>query len=282
MAGRGNIPRLRQNNIRTIIDIRTKKVKILFKILYIIYQIIIGLPVLVFITILTALEVGIGTTIGDGHFWGYYPGRWWAKVIVRTLLLPIKIEGKENLEKDQSYVFVANHQGIFDIFVIYGYLGRNFKWMMKYELGKIPFIGYACRKSHQIFVDKRGPKKIQRTYERAREILQEGYSVTVFPEGARSFTGHMGIFRKGAFALADELQLPVVPLTINGSFDILPRTKGFINLINWHPLTLTIHQPIYPIGQGPDNVSATLRQAYDSVMSGLEPKYQGYIENPDQ
>ena len=88
--------------------------KLLFKILYIIYQIIIGLPVLVFITILTALEVGIGTTIGDGHFWGYYPGKWWAKVIVRTLLLPIKIEGQENLEKDQSYVFVANHQGIFD------------------------------------------------------------------------------------------------------------------------------------------------------------------------
>ena len=61
--------------------------------LYKIYQIIIGLPVLIFITIFTALEVGIGTTIGNGHFWGYYPGRWWAKIIVRTLLLPIKIEG---------------------------------------------------------------------------------------------------------------------------------------------------------------------------------------------
>ena len=245
----------------------------MLSLLYKVYQIIIGLPVLLFITIFTALEVGIGTTIGNGHFWGYYPGRWWAKIIVRTLL---------NLEKDQSYVFVANHQGIFDIFVIYGYLGRNFKWMMKYQLGKIPFIGYACRKSHQIFVDKRGPKRIQKTYERARDILQEGYSVTVFPEGARSFTGHMGKFKKGAFALADELQLPVVPLTINGSFDVLPRTKGFINLINWHPLTLTIHQPIYPIGQGPDNVDATMRQAYDSVMSGLVPEYQGYIENPDQ
>ena len=146
----------------------------MLSLLYKLYQIIIGLPVLIFITIFTAI------------------GRWWAKIIVRTLLLPIKIEGRENLEKDQSYVFVANHQGIFDIFVIYGYLGRNFKWMMKYQLGKIPFIGYACRKSHQIFVDKRGPKRIQKTYERARDILQEGYSVTVFPEGARSFTGHMG------------------------------------------------------------------------------------------
>jgi 1-acyl-sn-glycerol-3-phosphate acyltransferase len=153
--------------------------------------------------------------------------------------------------------------------------------MMKHQLRKIPFVGYACEKSHQIMVDKRGPSKIRKTYEDAREILKEGYSVTVFPEGARSFTGHMAHFKKGAFALADELQLPVVPLTINGSFDILPRMKGF-NFINWHPMKLTIHQPIYPTGQGPENVEATLRQAYDSVMSSLDEKYQGMVENPDQ
>ena len=108
--------------------------------------------------------------------------------------------------------------------------------------------------------------------------------------GARTGRGHavcvevpVGVIvRKGAFALADELQLPVVPLTINGSFDILPRTKGFINIVDWHPIQLTIHEPIYPIGKGPDNVDATLRQAYDSVMSALVPKYQGYVENPDQ
>lgn len=256
--------------------------KLLFKILYLIYQIFIAFPILVVMTIFTALEVGIGTTIGDGHFWGYYPGRWWGKIILKAFLLPIKVEGRENLEKNQSYVFVSNHQGIFDIFIIYGHLGRNFKWMMKYQLRKIPFLGYACEKSHQIFVDKRGPKKIKKTYDTARDILQEGYSVTVFPEGARSFTGHMGNFKRGAFALADELQLPVVPLTINGSFDVLPRTKGFINLVNWHPLRLTIHQAIYPIGQGPENVDATMRQAYDSVMSALVPEYQGFVENPDQ
>ena len=249
--------------------------------LYRVYQIVVGIPVLVLATIITAVEVGIGTSIGDGHFWGYYPGRWWARCILKVLLIPVKVEGREHLEQGQSYVFVANHQGAFDIFLIYGYLGRNFKWMMKHQLRKIPFVGYACEKSHQIMVDKRGPKKIQKTYETAREILQEGYSVTVFPEGARTFTGHMGKFKKGAFALADELQLPVVPLTINGSFDILPRQRGF-NFINWHPLRLTIHQAIYPVGQGPYNVEATMRQAYDSVMSGLTPEYQGYIENPDQ
>ena len=255
--------------------------KYILRILYYVYQLVVGLPVLVISTIVTAFEVGIGCAIGNGHFWGYYPGRWWAKVIVRTLLLPVTVEGREHLERDQSYVFVANHQGAFDIFLIYGYLGRNFKWMMKRSLGSIPFVGYACRRSHQVFVDKRGVSKIKKTYDDARAILNQGYSVTVFPEGARTFTGHMGVFRKGAFALADELQLPVVPLTINGSFDVLPRQRGF-NFVNWHPLRLTVHQPIYPVGQGSDNVSATLRQAYDSVMSGLDPQYQGYVENPDQ
>jgi 1-acyl-sn-glycerol-3-phosphate acyltransferases len=251
------------------------------KYLYYIYQLIVGLPVVVFGTIITALTVAAGCALGNGHFWGYFPGHVWGKTIIRALLLPVKVEGRQHLEKDQSYVFVANHQGSFDIFLIYGFLNRNFKWMMKQQLRKVPFLGFACARSHQVFVDKRGPSKIRKTYEQAREILKEGYSVTVFPEGARTFTGHMAQFKKGAFSLADELQLPVVPLTINGSFDVLPRQRGF-NFITWHPLSLTIHEPIYPVGQGPENVEATMRQAYDSVMSSLEPKYQGFVENPDQ
>ena len=251
------------------------------KYFYYLYQLVVVLPVLVLSTIVTAIEVAIGCALGDGHFWGYYPGRWWARIIIRALLLPVKVEGRENLERDHSYVFVANHQGSFDIFLIYGFLGRNFKWMMKRQLRQVPFVGFACERSHQIFVDKRGPSKIRKTYEDAREILKEGYSVTVFPEGARTFTGHMATFKKGAFALADELQLPVVPLTINGSFQVLPRMRGF-NFVNWHPLSLTIHQPIYPTGQGAENVEATLRQAYDSVMSALEPEFQGFVANPDQ
>ena len=252
------------------------------KIFYRIFQVFVSFPVTIVATILTAFTVGLGCTLGDGHFWGYYPGRWWAQVITRAFLLPVKVEGRENLEPNQSYVFVSNHQGAFDIFLIYGFLGRNFKWMMKYQINKIPFVGYACQKSHQIMVDKRGVSKIKKTYQDARDILEHANcSVVVFPEGARSFTGHMGEFRKGAFMLADELQLPVVPLTINGSFRVMPRMKDW-HFANWHPLSLTIHQPIYPVGQGPQNIQATLNQAYDSVMSSLEPEYQGFVANPDQ
>ena len=251
------------------------------KYLYRIYQLFIALPLFLLSTILIVVIITVGCALGNGHYWGYAPGYWWSWFVIKIFLLPVKVVGRENLEKNQSYVFVANHQGAFDIFLIYGHLCRNFKWMMKYQLRKLPLIGYASEKSHQIFVDKRGPKAIKASYDKARETLTEGTSLTVFPEGARTFTGHMGIFRRGAFSLADELQLPVVPLTINGSFNVMPRMRDF-HFVEWHPLTLTIHQPIYPTGKGDDNVSATLNQAYDSVMSALVPEYQGFVENPDQ
>jgi len=249
--------------------------------LYRLYQIIIVIPLGIIVSLLTALVTIIGCSVGSGHFWGYYPAHLWARIILWLFLLPVKVEGRENLKDGQSYVFVANHQGAFDIFLVYGYLNRNFKWMMKHQLRKMPVIGYACEKAHHIFVDKRGPKKIKATYDTARETLRDGISVTVFPEGARSFTGHMGLFRRGAFALADELQLPVVPMTINGSFNIMPRMRDF-KFAYWHRLSLTIHAPIYPTGQGPENIQATMTQAYDAVMSALVPEYQGYVENPDQ
>jgi 1-acyl-sn-glycerol-3-phosphate acyltransferase len=251
------------------------------KYLYRIYQIFVVLPLGLAATIVTVLLITIGCTLGNGHFWGYVPGHWWGRILLKLLLIPVKVEGRENLEKDRSYVFVANHQGAFDIFLIYGYLNRNFKWMMKYQLRSFPLIGYASEKSHQIFVDKRGPKKIKASYDAARNTLKDGISLTVFPEGARSFTGHMASFRRGAFTLADELQLSVVPLTINGSFNIMPRMRDF-HFVNWHPLTLTIHQPIHPIGQGDENVSYTMQQSYDAIMSALVPEYQGFVANPDQ
>lgn len=251
------------------------------KYLYRIYQLLIALPLIAIYTLITSLMVTIGCTLGNGHFWGYYPGKWWAQFIIRILLLPVKVEGRENLVKGQSYVFVANHQGAFDIFLIYGFLSRNFKWMMKRQLRQMPFVGKACASAHHIFVDKRGASKIRETYDRARQTLQGGMSLVVFPEGARSFTGHMGVFKRGAFMLADDIELPVVPLTINGSFDIMPRTRD-MKWVVWHPLRLTIHKPILPVGKGTDNIKYLEEESYKVVMSGLEEQYQGFVENPDQ
>ena len=251
------------------------------KLLYRIYQLLIALPLMAIWTVFISLTVAVGCTIGNGHFWGYYPGKWWGYVMLKLLLIPVKVSGRENIKKDESYVIVSNHQGMFDIFLIYGHLCRNFKWMMKHQLRKMPFVGFACEKSHQIFVDKRGPKKVKETYEKARKTLKNGMSLVVFPEGARTFSGHMGVFKRGAFMLADELQMPVVPVTINGSFDIMPRTKDW-HWVAWHPMTLTIHKPIYPQTQGAENIKQTLEKSYNDIMSALPKELQGFVESPDQ
>ncbi len=251
------------------------------KYIYRIYQLFVAIPLFLIASVLVALTTVVGCRLGNGHFWGYYPGKIWSWFTCHIFLLPVKVEGREHLKPGQSYVFVANHQGAFDIFLIYGFLNRNFKWMMKKGLRKVPFIGVASESAHHIFVDKSGPSKIRKSYEEARTILKEGMSLVVFPEGARSFTGHMGVFRRGAFMLADELQLPVCPLTINGSFNVKPRTKD-IFWVFWHPLTLTIHEPINPIGKGPNNIHNQMDKSYEAVMSALTPEYQGFVENPDQ
>ena len=244
------------------------------RILYIIYQICIGLPIFLALTILTALVTTLGCWLGNGHFWGYYPGKIWSQLTCITFLLPIKVEGKENIDEKTSYVFLANHQGAFDIFLIYGYLGRNFKWMMKKSLRKIPFVGKACEMAGFIFVDKSSPRKVYETIKNAERVLQGGTSMVVFPEGARTFSGHMREFKKGAFQMADQLQLPVVPMTIDGSFDVLPRTS---KLLHWHRMKLTIHQPISPIGKGPENQKMLLEESYKAIESGLPEKYKGQV-----
>ncbi len=249
------------------------------KILYLIYQVCIAAPIILVATLLTAFFTIVGCWLGNGHFWGYWPGRIWSRVICTVLLLPVKVEGHPEVDDRKSYVFVANHQGAFDIFLIYGYLGRNFKWMMKKGLRKLPFVGKACESAGHIFVDKSSRGGVRHTIEQAHRVLQDGTSLVVFPEGARTFSGHMGYFKKGAYQLADELQLPVVPLTIIGSFQILPRTG---KCIHWHPMTLKVHPPIYPTGQGTENIKRLMEESYKAIESGLPKELQGMVENPDQ
>lgn len=251
------------------------------KYIYRIYQLCIVLPIVLLASLATSLITIAGCFLGNGNFWGYYPGKIWGRLIIYVLLLPVKVNGRENLDPDRSYVFVSNHQGAFDIFLIYGFLNRNFKWMMKWQLRNIPFVGKACEAARHIFVDKRGPKKIRETCDKAREVLRGGMSLVVFPEGSRTFTGHMGRFSRGAFMLADELQLPVCPLTINGSFNVMSRARD-MRWVLWHPLTLTIHKPIMPKGKGAEFEKQTMDEAYNEVMNGLVPEYQGYADNPDQ
>lgn len=210
---------------------------------YYIYFFLIALPLLLAVTILACLSILIGMPLGAGEMFGYHVASLWARIFCMLSLVKVTVNGEENIDKNTSYVFVANHQGYYDIFSIYGYMKHDFKWMMKKSLGKIWLVGYTCKKMGHIFVDRSSPSAVRRTIETAEKQLRNGMSIVVFPEGARTFTGKMGPFKKGAYQLALEFHLPLVPVTIDGSFKVMPRTRF---LPRPGHIVLTIHKPIAP------------------------------------
>jgi 1-acyl-sn-glycerol-3-phosphate acyltransferase len=194
----------------------------------------------------------------------YFPAAIWAKIMVRLFLLPIKIEGRENLDPNQNYIFIANHQGSWDVFMMFGYIGRNFKWMIKDSLRKAPFIGRGCYDTGHIFVNRSQPQK--EVFVKAVRILRGGTSMGVFAEGTRTRTGRLGEFKKGAFVIADMTQVPVVPVAIEGSYDLLPPKAWFMN---WTPLKMTIMKPIAPIGKGKENVEYLMTESRAAIAKAL-------------
>ena len=239
------------------------------KVLYLIYQFVIFLPIMLVLTILATIITMIGCAVGNGDFWGYYPGKIWAKLFCIMSLCPVKVKGYENIDKNTSYVFVANHQGAYDIFLIYGYLNHNFKWMMKQSLSKIPFVGAACKSSGQIFVDDSGRSGIRQTIEQAENTLKEGMSMVIFPEGSRTLDGHIHRFKKGAFQLAYDVKLPIVPVTIEGPFKVMKRGTF---LIHPHKLQMTIHKPIYMKFEKETEVDEIKTQAFNIIAASLGEK----------
>lgn len=211
------------------------------RILYIVYAGLFFVPVFVVLTILTALTVIIGCLLGGEKIFAYYPGMIWSRLTCYLALCPVRVRGREHIDRHQSYVFVANHQGAFDIFLIYGFLGVPIKWVMKASIAKIPFVGAACRSAGFIFVDNSTPVAAARSVQEAEQSLHNGASVVVFPEGSRTYTGKMIRFKKGAYQMAVDQHLPVIPITLNGPFDVLPI--GSLNLRR-HRLEMIIHAPI--------------------------------------
>ncbi len=238
-------------------------------IFYRIYQFLIMMPLLLVATVIAATLTIIGSVASFGRTMGYWPGRIWARVFCLLSWVKVEVRGRENIDPSTSYVFVANHQGAYDIFAIYGYLGHNFRWMMKKSLEKIPLVGYSCRAAGHIYVDNSSPSAVRATMEDAEKQLAGGMSVVVFPEGARTRDGRMHAFRRGAYSLAVEFGLPVVPVTIDGAFKVMPRNA---RLPRPGRIILTIHKPIAPGPGGRHELSELMARSAQAIESALPPE----------
>ena len=241
------------------------------KVFAFIYQWVVFIPLFIPITILTALATMFGCWLGGERVFAYYPGMIWSRITCRLALCPVKVKGRERLNRKQSYVFVANHQGAFDIFLIYGFLGFPIKWIMKKSLRSIPFVGAACESAGFVFVDNSSPKAAAKTIAVAEKRLTKGASLMIFPEGSRSKDGYMQRFKKGAYQMALDLKLPIVPITINGSYEVL---STHTLRLRPHKLELTIHDPFPVDGYEHSDIPEMMEMTRNAIYSGLWERYR--------
>lgn len=241
------------------------------KIILWIYEIFIFLPILVIATIITAIVVIIGVSIGNKQFWSSRPPRYWSKLICRVALCNISVKGQENFDPEKSYIFAPNHQSVFDVFLLYGYLGADIKFVQKHTLRKIPFVGYASEKAGHVFINQTSYKSMKSSLIEVEKRLAKGASIAMFPEGARTFTGKMDKFRRGPFIVAKEMNMPIVPVTINGAYEVM---KIHTYLINPGKLELVIHKPINPSTYSEEELPQLMHTCEEEVKNGLWERYK--------
>lgn len=203
------------------------------KILYIVYQYLVALPLFAVITVFTAV-----VTILFMHWrnaeWLHRIQQFWSRSFFWLLFMNVEVSGLENIPPKTSCVFVANHQSMADVFAIYGWLPVIFKWIMKKELRRVPFIGSACAAAGHIYVDRKHSKAAVRSIHEAAKVLRDGVCVVIFPEGTRSVDGQVGRFKRGAFAIASELHLPVVPLSLSGCHTLMAKDRFYATRTRVH------------------------------------------------
>jgi 1-acyl-sn-glycerol-3-phosphate acyltransferase len=156
---------------------------------------------------------------------GHYYARLWGKVALFANRVKVKIEGIEHLNGKGPYIFMSNHQGYYDVFALLGYLPYQFKWLVKKELFSIPFFGWTMAAAGYISLDREGTRQTVKAMNKAAQKIRDGMSVVIFPEGSRSPDGSIQPFKKGGFTLAIKSKVPIVPIAISGSRDIMPKDK---------------------------------------------------------
>ncbi len=233
------------------------------RILYLPYKWLIFGPLLVCTTFLCGALAFLGAVL-SGPRVGSIFGIIWARI--NSIVTPMMVEtrGKHHIDKTQSYVIVSNHQSQYDIFVLYGWLGIDFKWVMKQELRKVPALGIACAKIGHIFIDRSNTEAALRSLDEAKSKIVDGTSVIFFPEGTRSRDGNLGRFKKGAFRVALDLGIPILPVTISGTRAILP-TQSF-DLFPGRAC-MTIHPPVDIKGYDSGSIRVLIEKTRDIIAS---------------
>jgi 1-acyl-sn-glycerol-3-phosphate acyltransferase len=198
--------------------------------------------------------------------------RQWIRWSLATCGVRVEQEGAEHIDPRRSYVFMANHQSVFDVAVIVHTLPVSFRFVAKRELTRIPFFGWALLASDHVIVDRDRRESSVRSLRHAARRIRDGINVIIFPEGTRSPTGELREFKGGGFHLAIEAQVPILPVTVSGTQRITPKRSLRIES---GVVKVVYGKPIETRGIGLEERKALAEVVRRAIARGYDPAYQG-------
>jgi len=217
----------------------------------------------VFLSVLTII-CGIFESHGKR---AYRINQIWTWMILRVTGIRLKVEGLENIDPKRQYVFIVNHQSNIDIPVLVQALPEfQLRWLAKKELLWVPFLGWAMWATKHVTVDRSDPQDAVKSLARAKERLDAGISLVIYPEGTRSRDGRLQRFKKGGFLLAAQANTPIIPVTVNGSAELLPAGAWRLQP---GTIDITIDKPVSVEGFRPGNLRLLVNQVRATIEARL-------------
>jgi len=192
----------------------------------------------------------------------------WGKNIIRQTGSKVHVSGTKNLPEG-PVLFVSNHQGYFDIPLLFGYIDKPKGFIAKKELAKVPLFGKWIPRMKSVFIDRGNPRQALRAFQQASKIMKTGYSMVIFPEGARSKGPHLLPFKPASLRLATQSGVPIVPIAIDGSYRIWEANKYAVK-----PSEIFIHvfEPIDPKQLSKEEQDNLADRIHNQIKSFLEDK----------
>ncbi len=200
----------------------------------------------------------------------HWCARTWGHLVLKVASVRVRVKGTEHLRPERTYIYAANHASYFDIPAFLASVPQRIRIVFKKELGRVPLFGWALKLGNYISVDRADSREAMVNLEKAASQIREGASVLLFPEGTRTRDGKLQSFKRGAFALAVRSRVPIVPVTVNGSYSISPKHRFRINA---GEIELIFHPPIPTNGwQGREGELQLMEQVRSVIASEyLEP-----------
>lgn len=230
--------------------------------------------VLVYATLVTlTLALGIplwiytifGGKVRPGSWWEGVPP-FWARAMLRAAGATLELRNAHHIARNEVRVYVSNHVSWYDVFALASVLPR-YTFIGKKELRKIPVFGPAAEQVAVVYIDRQNRKSSFDSYRAVSEQIREGASVVVCPEGTRGHSYELRPFKKGPFVLAITGQVPVVPVVIRGTLEVMP--KGSFRIRPGH-IVLTFLDPIPTVGLSYEDRDALTAQAWEAMAAELQ------------